>query len=183
MSPYPEPTPDAAIHVASLIGVHDVLAATRARFLVTVLHAPALMPTPQWIDPPDHLRIGCHDIVEEGPGVVAPEAAHVADLIGFAQHWNRRGPLVIHCMAGISRSTASAFIVLCALNPAVSEVALARHLRAMSASAIPNRRLVALADDALGRAGRMRAAIAGLDLGEALGAPARPFRLASSLIA
>ncbi len=168
---------DSSIHVASFIAVHDVLERTRARYLVTLLHAPALMPTPHWIEPGDHLRLACHDVVVEAAD--APDAAHVRDLIAFAQRWNRNGPIVVHCMAGISRSTAAAFVVLCALNPQKDENALVAHLRAASPSAMPNKRLIALADTALARNGRMVAAIATIDVGGALAAPAKPFRLDS----
>ena len=78
-----DPAQGGAIHVASLLAVHDVLATTRAGHLVSVLHAPGLMPTPHWIEPARHLRISCHDIVEEGLGVVAPAEQHVRELIGF----------------------------------------------------------------------------------------------------
>ncbi|MGD8355534.1 MAG: tyrosine protein phosphatase, partial [Methyloceanibacter sp.] len=68
-------------------------------------------------------------------------------------------PLLIHCWAGISRSTAGAFVVLCALNPHADEHSLARALRRASPTAYPNRRIVALADIVLGRNGRMSAAV------------------------
>src|SRR6516165_7052725 len=54
---------------------------------------------------------------------------HVADLIGFVQRWNRRAPLVVHCYAGISRSTASAFTTVCALNPHRDERSIAQAMR------------------------------------------------------
>jgi predicted protein tyrosine phosphatase len=83
----------------------------------------------------------------------------VDDLIRFALDWDRRAPLLIHCWAGISRSTAAAFISLCALNPGADEYALAQKLRHASPTAYPNRRLVALADRALARSGRMSHAV------------------------
>jgi predicted protein tyrosine phosphatase len=65
----------------------------------------------------------------------------------------------VHCYAGISRSTAGAFIAACALNPRRDETAIARHIRAASPTAIPNIRLVTLADAILGRQGRMVEAV------------------------
>ena len=178
---YPDATSDAAIHVASLIGVHDVLQATHAKFLVSVLHAPKLMPTPGWIDPADHLQLGCHDVVDDVPGQAGPQLEHVRALIAFAERWNRRGPLIVHCMAGISRSTAAAYVTLCAMNPATPEHVMAQCLREASPSAMPNRQLVALGDAILDRQGRMSAAIAALDIETALLVPARPFQLASTI--
>ena len=97
-------------------------------------------------------------------------------LIAFVQRWNRARPIVIHCYAGISRSTAGAFIGACALNPQRDEAAIAWSLRRASPRAMPNRRLVSLADRVLGRNGRMVAAV------EAIGAGVSayegdPFRL------
>ena len=68
--------------------------------------------------------------------------------------------MLIHCYAGISRSTAAAFIALCALNPHTSEELIASRLRLSSETACPNRLFVALADKMLGCDGRMIAAVA-----------------------
>ena len=73
--------------------------------------------------------------------------------------------MLIHCWAGISRSTAAAYTALCMLRPDSDEEALARELRAASPSATPNRLIVSLADDILGRDGRMVKAIAGIGRG------------------
>jgi predicted protein tyrosine phosphatase len=95
------------------------------------------------------------DIVEPLDGHVLPGQEHVGQLLPFVRAWDREKPLVFHCWAGISRSTAAAFITACALRPERDERALAQALRAASPSATPNRRLVALADSILGRQGRM----------------------------
>ena len=95
-----------------------------------------------------------------------PCETHVEDLIRFALDWDRGAPLLIHCWAGISRSTAAAFISLCALNPGADEYALAQALRHASPTAYPNRRLVALADRALARNGRMSHAVEQIGRGQ-----------------
>jgi predicted protein tyrosine phosphatase len=100
-----------------------------------------------------------HDVTEALPGYLPPSAAHVAELIDFVQDWDRKAPLLIHCFAGISRSTAAAYIALCILNPRTPEEAIARALRRSSDTAIPNRRFVGLADELLGREGRMLSAL------------------------
>jgi predicted protein tyrosine phosphatase len=82
----------------------------------------------------------------------------------------------MHCYAGISRSTAGAFISACALNPGRDEAAIARAIRDSSATAMPNIMLVSHADRILGRKGRMIAAVDALGPGR----PAQegePFRL------
>ena len=116
------------------------------------------------------------DISAPIDGYTHPAEEHVHELIGFVQRWDRRAPVVMHCYAGISRSTASAFITACALNPGRDEAAIAHAIRGSSKTAMPNIMLVGHADRILGRKGRIIAAV------EALGPglPAlegEPFRL------
>jgi predicted protein tyrosine phosphatase len=120
-----------------------------------------------------HLKLVMHDIDELRDGYTPPSEAHVTDLLDFVGKWDRTAPMVIHCYAGISRSTAATFIALCALNPATSEALIARRLREASPSATPNRRLVMLGDAALGRDGRMIEAVAAIGPGEV--SLAKPF--------
>ena len=84
--------------------------------------------------------------------------------------------MVIHCYAGISRSTASAFAIACALNPNRSE----RRSRSRSAArrpfAHPNRLIVSHADRLLGRDGRMLRALDEMGPGN-LTVEGRPFRI------
>jgi predicted protein tyrosine phosphatase len=109
-------------------------------------------------------------------GYIMPGEQHVADLIDFVRGWDRRAPLVVHCYMGISRSTASAYATVCALNPHRDEASIALALRRASATATPNARIVSLADQLLGRKGRMIAAIETIGRGD-LTAEAVPFRL------
>lgn len=111
------------------------------------------------------LDLTFNDIAGAREGLVAPSAAHVRAILDFAADWDRSAPMLLCCYAGISRSTAAAYIVACARTPAGRETALAAELRALSPSATPNPLMVALADDALGREGRMRAAVAALGRG------------------
>ena len=103
-----------------------------------------------------HLCLSFHDTINEG---VAPTAEQAQTLIAFLRAWTRSAPLLVHCRAGIGRSTATAFIAACLHNPHASEHAIALALRRASSLARPNPKLVALADAALGRQGRMIFAI------------------------
>ncbi|MGH6934788.1 MAG: tyrosine phosphatase family protein, partial [Methylocella sp.] len=85
--------------------------------------------------------------------------SHVEKLLAFVRRWDQAAPLLIHCWAGVSRSTAAALIAACALCPHRDEAGIAREIRANSLTATPNPRLVAIADTMLGRNGRMIAAI------------------------
>jgi predicted protein tyrosine phosphatase len=123
-----------------------------------------------------HLLLSMHDIAEPMMGMVAPSGHHVETFIDFVQRWERAQPMVVHCWAGISRSTAAAFIACCTLAPERDEDEIAQALRAASPTATPNSRLVAVADDILGRAGRMRQAAAAIGRG-AFAHEGTPFHL------
>jgi predicted protein tyrosine phosphatase len=90
----------------------------------------------------------------------------VRELIAFVGRWDRQRPIVVHCYAGISRSTAAAYITICNVAPERDEREIARRLRHAAPTASPNSLLVALGDTALGRNGRMIDAIAGIGRGE-----------------
>jgi predicted protein tyrosine phosphatase len=154
------------IYVAPLSLVTTTVADARVSHLVTLINGETLIDTPPSIGPDRHLRLAMNDICEPQDGLVLPCETHVADLVKFALDWDRKGPLLIHCWAGISRSTAAAFITLCALNPHVEELKVARALRRASPTAYPNRLLVALADEALSRDGRMMAAVEDIGRGK-----------------
>lgn len=112
-----------------------------------------------------HLRLEVHDIEEDVEGMdplCGTRTKHILDFVGA---WDRNKPILIHCYAGISRSTATAFITACAHNPNTDERVIADALREASPTATPNRRFVALADAALGRNGRMSAAIEAIGRG------------------
>jgi predicted protein tyrosine phosphatase len=111
------------------------------------------------------MRLLIHDISEQVDGYVAPAASHVAQLLDFAAAWDRQGPMVIHCWAGISRSTAAAFITLCALNPDAPEQRIAQLLREASPTAYPNRLMIRHGDAALSRSGRMLQAVEAIGRG------------------
>jgi predicted protein tyrosine phosphatase len=154
------------VHVCSLALIGDTLARTGARSLVTLLSPGTAVSRPVGIAPERHLYLAVSDIVEPVPGQVLPEAAHLDEFLGFVYAWDRAEPMVIHCFAGVSRSTAAAYVAACALQPERDEFALARALRAASRTATPNARLIALADAALCRNGRMNEAIAEIGRGE-----------------
>jgi predicted protein tyrosine phosphatase len=147
------------LHICSLSRVTETVRATGARSLVTLLNVETLVSRPAEIDPERHLFIGMSDISEPLDGHILPTAEHVAQLIAFAKDWDLSEPLVVHCHAGVSRSTAAAFIIACALTPSRPESEIADAVRRASHTATPNRRLVAIADAMLKRDGRMVAAI------------------------
>src|SRR6476659_7045864 len=147
------------IHVCSLALLHDTVREPGPRHVVTLIKDIALVHRPASIAPENHLLLDMDDINEHIEGYLVPAEAHVGDLLRFVRAWPRKAPLVVHCFAGISRSTAGAFVTACALNPQRDEMIIARALRDASPTAMPNMRIVSLADRLLGRNGRMVMAI------------------------
>jgi predicted protein tyrosine phosphatase len=164
------------IHVCSLARLHETVEDTGARHIVSLIGDEARVERPGAITEENHLWLRLHDISAPIDGYIMPDEEHIADLLRFVRRWDRRAPLVVHCYAGISRSTASAFASVCALNPQRNEESIAQALRRASPTATPNILIVSLADRLLGREGRMVAAIETIGRG-ALAAEGAPFRL------
>ena len=122
-------------------------------------HRPACIPGER------HLLLALNDIVKPTGPLIAPEAHHVEAIIDFARSWDRAAPLLVHCWMGVSRSPAAALLIALALAPEQDETALAQRLRAASPFATPNARLIELGDAALGRQGRLIAAVSGIGRG------------------
>lgn len=153
------------IWVCPLSKVEATVAATKAERLLSLLSPGTAMARPTAIAESNHLFLSLHDIVEPQEGMTPPGEAHMRTLLDFAESWNRARPLVINCYAGISRSTASAYIIAAAFQPSRDEGELAETLRRASPTATPNIRLVTLADAMLGRNGRMVKAIRSIGRG------------------
>ena len=147
------------IHVCPLSKVPETVRATGARSLVTLLDKGTPVNRPSGIAAERHLVVVLSDIIVEVDGHTLPSESHVENLLTFVRQWDQAAPLLIHCWAGVSRSTAAAFITACALRPHRDEAEIAQAVRTKSPTATPNARLVAIADAMLGRNGRMIAAI------------------------
>src|SRR3954451_2414239 len=164
------------IHVCSLAALPDTVRATGASHVLTVMANVAQVQRPESILPANHLKVQVDDITEQLDGFVAPSHLHIEQVLEFVRNWDRGAPMVVHCYAGISRSTASAFAAACLLNPHRDESSIARQIRAASPIASPNRLIVSLADKALGREGRMLRALDDIGPGNML-IEGRPFRI------
>jgi predicted protein tyrosine phosphatase len=147
------------IHVCSLARLPETAQEIGASHVVTLLRDVDLIVRPPGIAPDNHLVIHVDDITCPLDGYTHPCEEHIGELITFVQSWNRAAPLLVHCYAGISRSTAAAFTAACAIEPQRDEVAIAQALRRASPTATPNALIVSLADQVLGRNGRMVRAI------------------------
>lgn len=171
--------------VCGLADVASVVAATKADALVSVLHPELIPDTPDSIAVENHFKLAIDDIEAPYTGLQHAKNDDIDTLCRFARDWHDRSAangsaevstMVVHCYAGVSRSTAAAFVILCALNPRLDEVAVGTYLRSLSPTAAPNRLIVSLGDDVLQRRGRMTKAVQAMGRANAT-LPARPVAL------
>lgn len=138
----------------------------RPSHVVTLLAPEHMIETPAGIPGERHLRLALNDVADALGCEAPPERHHVAKLVDFGRAWNGNAPLLVHCWAGISRSMAAAYILLCDRAGPGREFEVARNLRARAPHALPNPLMVRLADDVLSRDGRMIEAVHGIGRGE-----------------
>ena len=134
--------------------------------VIGLLAGPAEHPDLPELGKGNHLKLTMHDIAMPMEGMKTPGQDQVEVLIEFVRTWDQKKPMLVHCFAGVSRSTASAFTAQCILNPDMSEHELAQTLRRLSPIATPNPLIVAHADKLLGRNGHMIAAVEKIGRGE-----------------
>jgi predicted protein tyrosine phosphatase len=146
------------IHVSSLNALAGVAARLVSFDLLTLL-SPG-HPETDWreLNCHRHVRLAFHDIVEPLPDLVAPDHNLMQAVLDFGRESQPQHSLLIHCWAGISRSSAAAFVVACDRNPGF-EREIAHELRRRAPSVTPNRLMVRLADDLLQGNGRLVDAI------------------------
>lgn len=162
-----------SIIVCGLADVPALIARRQPSHMVTLLDPASMIETPQGLTAERHLKLAVNDIADPMEGLVLPDESVVLRLLAFGRDWDETRPMLVHCWAGISRSTASAFVLACERSPQAPEAEIALALRRAAAHASPNRRIVALADDILGRHGRMVDAVAAM--GDYDYEAARPF--------
>src|SRR5271170_1416019 len=154
------------ILVTPLSAVEETIRLYRPSHLVTLLSPEHMIETPDGIEPAHHLKLSVNDVAEAWGAEMPPAPKHVEELLTFGRGWKGDAPMLVHCWAGISRSTAAAYILLSdKLGPGTEEkIALA--LRAAAPHAFPNPLLIAHADKALGREGRMIEAVRAMGRGD-----------------
>lgn len=152
--------------VSSLSGIESAIARYRPSHLVSLLSPDYMIETPEAIAADRHLKLALADVAQAWESDCPPATQHVARLLEFGRGWNTEAPILVHCWAGISRSMAAAFTLLCDRAGPGHEFEIARDLRTRAAHAYPNPLIVRLADEALEREGRMIEAAASIGRGE-----------------
>ena len=147
------------ILVTPLSGIADALDEHRPSHIVSLLSPSHMIPTPEGFDARRHLQLGLDDVSDPRAADFPPGREHIDRLLAFSREWDMQAPFLIHCWAGISRSMASAFTILCDRLGPDREIEIALAMRRRAPHAQPNALLVRHADEALGRSGRMVAAL------------------------
>lgn len=102
-----------------------------------------------------------HDVVLATDGQTLPARDDVARILDFGIELNAArdaSHLLVHCIAGVSRSTAATAILMAQANPGRERDAFLELLK-LRPRAWPNSRMVALADDLLQRRGALKAGL------------------------
>lgn len=109
------------------------------------------------------LELRFHDVIDEVEGALAPRAADVAKLLEFGAGLLREPPedahLLVHCHAGVSRSTAAMTLLLAQARPDRPAAEALGNVVRVRPQAWPNLRMIELGDALLGRGGEIVAAV------------------------
>jgi predicted protein tyrosine phosphatase len=103
------------------------------------------------------LKLRFHDVIEPRPGWISPERWDVDLLLAFGRNLtaSRDTHLLIHCHAGVSRSTAAAALVMAQSRPDRPAGEMLREVARLRPRAWPNLRIIELGDEILGRGGEI----------------------------
>ena len=103
---------------------------------------------------PDQLVLKFEDVDAHDDGIAGPHEHHVEAAIRFARE-HAGGSLLVHCHAGVCRSTAVGLAVMAdRLGPGGEEEAV-RRLRLSNPDAVPNLLVLRMADGFLERGGNL----------------------------
>lgn len=109
------------------------------------------------------LELRFFDVIEDDPGSVPPVQAHVEQLLAFGRTLMDEpataAHLLVHCHAGVSRSTASMILIVAQARPDLPAAAIVQEVFRIRAKAWPNLRLIEMGDALLGRGGEIVEAV------------------------
>lgn len=154
------------ILVSPLSAIVQTIGTWQPSHLITLLSAEQMIETPDAIAPERHLKLAINDVVDEIQEMAPPRRDHIARLVEFGHGWDANSPMLIHCWAGVSRSMAAAYVILCERAGPGRELEVAQTLREHAPHAYPNSLMIRLADSVLRRNGQMVAAIASIGRGK-----------------
>lgn len=108
------------------------------------------------------LELRFHDAIDPRPGEEMPQPEHVEALLRFgremaAEPGEKR--LLVHCHAGVSRSTAATTLLLAQAAPEIDAATIMAEVGRRREKAWPNLRMIEIGDAMLGRNGTLVEAV------------------------
>jgi len=150
--------PNLAIHHVCGLDELRVAPLSSADRVVSILDPGAPMPHElRSIDAP--VLVLRFDDVADARDAAAPRAAHVRELLAFDAGAHEDERLVVHCGAGISRSTGALAVLLAARHPDLDDDDIFASIRQIRPIAWPNSLVVSLGDELLRRRGALMSAL------------------------
>jgi predicted protein tyrosine phosphatase len=114
----------------------------------------------------ERLELRFNDIIDPTPGLILPNAGHVQTILAFGRSLGAEpqplARLIVHCHAGVSRSTASMALILAQALPDEPGETILATVYGIRQKAWPNLRLIEIGDAMLGRGGTLIRAAYGL---------------------
>ncbi|OLP58063.1 protein-tyrosine-phosphatase [Xaviernesmea oryzae] len=157
-----------AISLLTICGIEELATKAQARVSHVLSIVDPELPeieTFSVFDPHHRVILRFHDIIDPAPGMIMPQEKDVADILAFGEGLladkdsRVDGHLLVHCHMGVSRSTAAMTTLMAQADPDTDEDALFARLREIRPQAWPNSVMIAMADEALGRKGRLTEAL------------------------
>ena len=145
--------------MTSYWALEESLELYKPAYLVSLMENADSVSTPTYINTNNHLRLSFHDVEWEIPGI-SPSIADIEKIIELALRWKGgHEPIIVHCVAGVSRSSAAGLIIASVRQPN-NEAKLAWQLKQRAPYCHPNRLMIELADRALSLGGKLIDAVA-----------------------
>ncbi len=110
----------------------------------------------------EKLELRFNDVIEPSPTTLPPNESHIRQLLDFGRAIGPGDNLLVHCHAGVSRSTASMALILAQAMPQHSAAEVLAEVLRIRGRAWPNLRMVEMGDPMLDRGGALVAALHGV---------------------
>lgn len=111
----------------------------------------------------ERLELRFHDVIEDTKSMRPPMPEHVEKVLAFGRTMLAEPPpgahLLVHCHAGVSRSTASMILIIAQARPQAPAATIVQEVYRIRGKAWPNLRIIEMGDAMLGRGGELVLAV------------------------
>ncbi len=151
------------IIISSIWKVDDALAHFKAKHVISINDPGSVPPTLPSIEDANRLSLEFHDVVQNTQGKVLVTPSQIEKMVSFGRKAIGRGdPILIHCTAGVSRSTAAGLVIAASYWTKEMEL-LGQLLRNKAPFSQPNSLMIQLGDAFLGLNSQLISAVEKLD--------------------